>query len=295
MDFVRGAPGTGWPRSYWPRSYNRARIIDLVSWLGGHTIVALDASGLTGVGLLRGLRRREVRTAVRVPLEPGALVPDPVESSLKHPPAVKEALLELLGRLGRPPRATLVLPMGLARLALLDPPPQTEAREYARFRLGPTLPFASEDAIVDVLPAGRSRVLAAAIRREVVAAYEDLAASCGLGLERIDLMPLRAVAARRVSGPGSGLDVILGDRAFAVLLHEQEEIQAFHLRWREPGPADHGRIVRVVEQTGRDHGGAVAPRVLVLGEGGRELAEALLARGRPAQAGSEMAFLGAAA
>lgn len=266
-----------------------------MSWLGGRTIVALDASGLTGAGLLRGLRRGQVRTAVRVPLEPGALVPDPVESSLKHPATVKGALQELLDRLGRPPRATLVLPMGLARLALLHPPPQTEAREYARFRLGPTLPFASEDAIVDVLPAGRSGVLAAAVRREVVAAYEDLAASCGLGLERIDLMPLAAVAARRASGPASALDVILGDVAFAVSLHEQGELRAFHLRWRDPGPADHGRIARVVERAGRDQGGAVAPRVLVLGEGGRELAEALVARGQPAQAGSEMAFLGAAA
>ena len=266
-----------------------------MSWLGGRTVVALDASGLTGAGLLRGLRRTEVRAAERVPLPPGALVPDPVASSLREPEVVKAALAVMLDRLGHPARATLVLPMGTARLALLDPPATTEAREYARFRLGPTLPFASAEAIVDVVPAGRARVLAAAVRREVVAAYEDLAASCGLELERIDLMPLATVSARRAARPASALDVVLGDAAFAVLLHEQGELQAFHLRFRDPGPRDHDRIARVVEQAVRDHGGAVAPRVLVFGDGGRDVADALAARGHSAQAGSEMAFLGAAA
>ena len=183
----------------------------------------------------------------------------------------------------------------MARFALLDPPPHTEARDFARFRLGPSLPFASEEAIVDVVPAGRSRVLAAAVRRDVVAGYEDLAASCGLAIERIDLMPLTAVAARRASSPASALDLILGEAAFAVCLHEQGELRAFHLRWRDPGLGDHGRIARALDLAARDHGGAVAPRVLVMGEGSREVAAALVAQGRPAQAGAEMAFLGAAA
>ena len=112
--------------------------------MGRRTIVALDASGLSGAGFQRGLRRGEVGTAERVPLEAGALVPDPVETSLRNPVAVKAALVELLERLGRPARATLVLPMGVARFALLDPPAQTDARDFARFRLGPTLPFASK-------------------------------------------------------------------------------------------------------------------------------------------------------
>ena len=262
--------------------------------MGGRTIVALDASGLTGAAFPRGLRRGEVDKALRVPLATGALVPDPVETSLRQPTVVKAALTELLDGLGHPPRATLVLPLGLARFALLDPPPQTDARDFARFRLGPTLPFASEEAIVDVVPAGRSRILAAAVRREVVAGYEDLAASCGLGLERIDLMPLAAVAARRASLAAS-LDVILGDTAFSVCLHEQGELVAFHLRWRDPGAADHGRIARALDLVTREHGAALAPRVLVLGEGSRDVADALVALGRPAQAGSEMAFLGAAA
>jgi hypothetical protein len=272
------------------RPYNRR-----MSWLGGRTLVALDASGLTGAGLQRGFRRGEVATSVRVSLEPGALVPDPVETSLRNPAAVKVALTDLLDRLGHPPRATLVLPMGLARFALLDPPPGTEPRDFARFRLGPTLPFAAEEAIIDVVPAGRSRVLAAAVRREVVAAYEDLAASSGLALERIDLLPLGALAARRASLAPAALDVILGDAAFAVCLHDQGEVRAFHLRWRDPGLADHSRIARAVDLVARDHGDPSLPRVLVLGEGSREVADGLRALGRPAQAGSEMAFLGAAA
>ena len=54
-----------------------------MSWLGGRTVVALDATGLTGAGLARGLRRGEVATALRVPLEAGALVPDPVEGGAR--------------------------------------------------------------------------------------------------------------------------------------------------------------------------------------------------------------------
>lgn len=266
-----------------------------MSWLGGRTVVALDATGLTGAALARGLRRGEAAAPLRVSLPAGALVPDPVESSLKRPADVKAGLAELLDRLGRPPKATLVLPMGLARFDLLEPPPQTDAREFARFRLGPTLPFASEEAIIDVVPAGGARVLAAAVRREVVAAYEDLAGSCGLGLERIDLMPLTAVTARRASLSVSALDVILGDVAFAVCLHEQGELRVFHQRWRDPGVADLARIARAVDLAARGQGGAVSPRVLVLGEGSAEVAAGLVARGLSAQAGSEMAFLGAAA
>ena len=139
-------------------------------------------------------------------------------------------------------------------------------------------------------------MLAAAVRREVVAAYEELAASCGLELERIDLMPLAAVTARRAAQPASALDVILGDVAFAVCLHEQGELRVFHQRWRDPG-------VRATSIASRapstwppaTRAGAVAPRVLVLGEGSAGGGGGLVARGQSAQAGSEMAFLGAAA
>lgn len=266
-----------------------------MSWRGSRTIVALDASGLTAAGVVRGLRRGEAPNALRVPLEAGALVPDPVAPSLHRPAEVKAAFVDLLDRLGRPPKATLVLPMGLARLALLEPPPDTDPRDFARFRLGPALPFPAEEAIIEVVPAGGKRMLAAAVRREVVAGYEELAASCGLALERIDLMPLAVVAARRAAQPASALDLILGDVAFAMCYHEQGEIREFHQRWRDPGPLDHGRIARVLDQAARNHGGAVAPRVLVLGEGSALVAEGLTALGRLAQAGSEMAFLGAAA
>src|SRR5262245_16275228 len=87
--------------------YNRR-----MSWLGGRTVVALDASGLDGVNVGRGLRRGEVSAHERVPLALGALRPDPVETSLREPAVVQAALEELLERLGRPARATLVLPMG---------------------------------------------------------------------------------------------------------------------------------------------------------------------------------------
>jgi len=137
-------------------------------------IVALDGSSLQGAVLSRGFGRVEARVLDRVALGQEALVPSPTEPNLVRPDVVKAALDQLLEKLGRPAHATFVLPLGVARMTLLDPPAGTDPREYARFRLGPTLGFPPEEAIVDVLPLG-SRVLGAAVRRLVVTDYEKLA------------------------------------------------------------------------------------------------------------------------
>jgi hypothetical protein len=264
-----------------------------MSLLGAHTVVAIDASGLTG-GTLPGRFRSGEVLMQRVSLEPGALLPSPAEPNLARPAAVKAALDTLLERLSRPARITLVLPLGLARFSLVRPPPGTEAREYARFRLAPTLPFPAAEAIVDVVAAGGPFVVAAAVRRAVVSAYEGLFAS-GPELERVDLMPLAAVAARRQRHAAPAVDVFLGDTAFAVALYEEGVLRAFHTRWRAKGPADVDRIARVAASTAGTHGGAVAPRVHVLGEGSDEVVAKLVGGGLAASPGPETALLGVAA
>lgn len=256
-------------------------------------VVALDGLGLQGAVLSRGFGRVEVRALDRVALGQEALVPSPTEPNLVRPDVVKAALDQLLEKLGRPARATFVLPLGVARMTLLEPPAGTDPREYVRFRLGPTLGFPSEEAIVDVLPLG-SRVLGAAVRRLVVADYEKLAEDCGLGLERVDLMPFPALASAGRTPPAVTVDVFLGDATFAVALRQAGELSAFHTRWRVPGDgAD--RIGRLVERVARSSSGAVAPRVTVFGEGSAAVAAALRLRGQTAEPGPEVTLLGAAA
>jgi hypothetical protein len=261
----------------------------------GRSVLALDASGLAGAAVKRTFRGAEVRSAERVSLEPGALVPSPTEPNLARPAAVKAALTELLDRLGRPARATVVLPLGLARLSLLDLPEGTEAREYARFRLAPGLPFPLEEALVDVVPAGGARVLAAAVRRQVVAGYEELLAGCGVEVERVDLMPLAAVTARRRERRPAGIDVFLGDVAFAVAFHEGGALRAFRSRWRGRGADELVRIGRTLESALRAHSGPVTPRVLVFGPASHEIAAGLSSEGLAASPGPEDTLLGAAA
>ena len=71
---------------------------------------------------------------------------------------MREALAP--GPWGRWPRAgskaTLFLPDGIARLAVVESPPSgADPRDYLRFRLASSLPWPASDAIVDLLPAGR--------------------------------------------------------------------------------------------------------------------------------------------
>ena len=168
---------------------------------GTRASVSLDASLLSGRAWPRALGGGDPGPALRVPLEPGALLPSATDANLARPATVKAALQELLGLLGRPPRVIAVLPLGIARLSLLEPPAGTDPREYARYRLGPGLPFPAEEAIVDAVSVGAGRVLAGAVRRRVVAEYEELFAACGTTAERVDLAPLAAIEARRRQEP----------------------------------------------------------------------------------------------
>jgi len=266
-----------------------------MSLLGGRTLVALDRSGLLGVVLERTLRGRKARARERVPLHEGALEPSPGETNLQQPEPVRAALRELSLRLGRPSRVTLVLPVGLARMAVFDVPDGTEPRDFVRFRLGPTLPFPAKEAVFDTLGKAGGRVVGASVRRSVVAEYEDLAAACGLGLERVDIAPLPALALRLDEAPAAAVDVFLGDVCFAVVAHALGQVLALHTRFRTTGKHEAERITRVVESARRALPGPVAPRVLVLGTASEEVANHLASVGQPASSGPELLLVGAAA
>jgi hypothetical protein len=149
---------------------------------------------------------------------------------------------------------------------------------------------------VDTIPAGEGRVLAAAVRRDVVAGYEEAVAAAGWVPERVDLLPLVAASARLRDRPPGSVEVTLGDAAFSVALFEGGQLVAFRTRWRDRGADDAARIEREARRTGRlGKGRAVAPRIRVSGAGSPEIAAALAASGCAVEAGEVMAFLGAAA
>src|SRR5262245_30583426 len=172
--------------------------------------VAFDAASLTGAAFARGFGSPRLQSLARVPLPAGAIVPSAVNANLVRPGAVADALKQLADELGRTGRSVLVLPDGVARLLLLEAAGE-DLREYARFRLAGSLPFPAAEAIVDVLPVGAGRVLAAAVRRAVVEEYEAAAAEAGFPRERVDLSPLVALAGALKRGREADVHAFLGE------------------------------------------------------------------------------------
>jgi hypothetical protein len=269
-------------------------------------LLALDAGSVQAAGLVPTWRGRTVRGLARRPLASGALVPTALETNVRRPEEVREAIRGVLSDLGGAPRPTiLVLPDGIARGILVDVPAGTDAREYARFRLGSELPFPVSDAVVDVLPVGGGRVLAAAVRRSVAAEYEGLLVASGLPQDRLDLASLGALAVlQRQGAPDPHLDLVLGEAAFSIALMGRGTALAFRTRRRDPGPDEADRLALELARTAQ-LGQVDAALVRVVGPGARRLAEAWTARGTSVRPGwgrlgrlavpeaEELAFLGA--
>ncbi len=214
--------------------------------------LALDARAVSAAFVSGGLGRRRVQGFVRVPLAPGELVPSPSSENLQRPDQVREALGRALEALGRAhARCTLVLPDGIARFALLPLPPDADASEYVRFRLAASLPWPSSEAIVDVLPAGRGFVVGAAVRRSVVAEYEQAAASSGLDLERVHLAPLLALGTLLHARSQEAVHVVLGDTAACIAAVSRGRVVALSSRRRDSSAGEAARLLEDAERTAR--------------------------------------------
>jgi hypothetical protein len=244
-------------------------------------LLAFDATSVHAARLARGLRGRALQRVARRGLEPLALRPLALEANVVRPAELRDAVRAVVDELGGGAGpVVLVLPDGVARLALVDVPQGSDAREYARFRFAPQLPYPVVDAVVDVTPAGGTRHLAAAVRREVVAEYEALVEGAGIRLERVELTPLAGLAAlRRAPAAEPRLDVVLGDAAFSMALSSEGALQSVRTRRRDPGPDEAGRIGEDVERT------AGRAAVRVVGPGAGRLVEALRAAGLEARSG----------
>jgi hypothetical protein len=213
-----------------------------VALLGTRLYLGFDASAVTAATVGEGLGGRRVRAFARVPLEPGALAPSPSGPNLPRADEVREAVRRAVEERGG--RATLVLPDGVARVALVDLPEGADARDYVLFRLAPSLPFPAGDAIVDALPAGGRRVVGAAVRRATVAEYEQAVVAAGLAVEQVHLAPLVALAGLMRSGARDAVHAVLGDVAMCLAAFRDGVPVALRSRRRDRSTGEASRLRR---------------------------------------------------
>jgi hypothetical protein len=271
--------------------------------------VALDAGSVSGGAGARSGGGVRLASPARVPLGAGALAPSPFAPNVARPGEVADALRELARalRIGPDP-VCLLLPDGIARLALLDVPADVTPQQYARFRIVPGLPYPPEEAVIDVLPLGPGRVVVAVVRRSVIEGYEAVAEQAGLVQDRLDLTPLAALSGLlRQPGDAAGLtvDVVLGDAAFCLAAHQDGVLRALRNRRRDPGPDEPRRLAEEVQRTSVLAGDGAGPHVRVVGAGAGELLASWRANGGTAEPGwrsesaedgsepSELAWFGA--
>lgn len=259
-----------------------------MAWARLRPLIALDAGAVSGASLARSLAGPRIASVARIELSPGALVPSPTDNNLAEPEVVHAVVMRLLEALGRARGgATLVLPDGVARGLVFEAVQGVAPLEQARFKLGPGLPYPAAEAIVDIRPLGGRRFLGVAIRRLVVEAYETLAASAGVRVERVDVASMAALDGLLRLRPeaGSTVDVILGDAAVSLAAHRDGSLQVFRSRRRDSGPEEADRLRDEVTRTATLAGDGVAPRVRVVGPGARVLARELSASGLRAELG----------
>jgi hypothetical protein len=227
-----------------------------------------------------------------VALGPGALWPHPLDVNLRRPEEVGGALRRVLDGLdtGRE-RVSLILPDGVARIGLVDVPAGVAPEEYARFRWAQALPYPAAEAIVDVLPLGGGRAVAAAVRRRVTLEYEAVAERAGLSPGRVDLAPLSALSAlvRDPLAEATAVDVILGDAAYCLAASHGGALRVLRNRRRDADASEAERLGREVDRTAALAGNGAGPlRMRIVGAGARGLIGELLRAGRAAGPGWEM-------
>jgi hypothetical protein len=253
--------------------------------------VAFDAGAVSGARPTRGLRARRLASFARAPLADGALAPSPHESNVRRADEVRDALA-LVARSLDAARESIafLLPDGVARLVLLEAPDGVDPHEYARYRVAPSLPYPIRDAVVHTEASGPRRVLAAVAHRSVIAEYEEVVRSAGLLQGRIDLAPLAGLnALRRAAARGAaGVDVVLGDAAYSIALHDGAGMRVLRNRRRDRDPGEPRRLALEVERALRLGGMDARPAARIVGPGATALLQEVAAGGGAAEPGWSM-------
>jgi hypothetical protein len=212
-----------------------------VALLGSRIYLAVDAGSVTAAELAESVKGHRLRTLAHEPLVAGALVPGAAGSNLADAEAVRAAMARALARVSRR-HLTLVLPDGIARLALVEPPRGVSAREYVRYRLASSLPWPVTEASFDTLDAGPGRVVGAALRRTTVAEYEQAATAVGAIVEQVHLAPLLALAGLLRRRGGDAVHALLGDVALCFALVRDGALVTLRNRRRDRSQGEASRL-----------------------------------------------------
>jgi Tfp pilus assembly PilM family ATPase len=253
-----------------------------VALLPPRLLVALDADGIRAAVVQRGIQRPRVSALSWCPLDPGALAPSPVDANVVRFEEVRAALERVAREIGVNGRlVTCALPDGTARAAVFPSPRGVGAEEFVRFRLGSSLPYPSSEAVARLLPAGRGRVLAAAVRRGVVEGYEAVLEAAGMRRDRIDVMSLAALRALRVRlrGRGAVVAVVSGAWSTTLAFLESGALRVFRSRRMQAGAREVEWIAEEIHRTAILATGRTAGEVFVAGADSASLSHELCARG----------------
>ena len=242
-------------------------------WFRPRTILAFDASAVRGAVVGRGLVGARLRSEAQAALPQGSLVPSAFILNVVEIPEVRSALARVLSGLeGKRGPATLVLPDGLARTALIDVPPGTPPAEFVRFRLGPSLPYSPVEAIFGHQRIDRQRVLGAAVRRDIVAGYEELARSAGLEVAGVELAPLAglSILIRAARTLDLAVGILVSDTVLSIGIFRRGQLLSFRPRRRASGDTELQRLHEDVLRSVTACGFSGRPRVFLAGPGARE-------------------------
>ncbi len=206
--------------------------------------LGLDALSVSAAAVSRGLAGARLVAFHRVPLAPGALAVSASARNVVRPDDVSDAVARALAGVGAPAGpAIVVIPDGVARLALVPLPPDADARELVRFRLASSLPWDPAETVVEALPAGRGRVVGAVLRRATVVEHEQAAAAAGLARDRVHLAALLALEPLLRSSAPEAVHVLASDAAVTFAAVRGGALVALHSRRRDTSPGEAGRLV----------------------------------------------------
>jgi hypothetical protein len=228
-----------------------------VALLGTRTYLAVDASCVTAAEVVESVKGQRLRTLAHEPLPQGAVLPGPLGPNLAAADAVRAGVARVLRGVGRA-RVTLVLPDGVARIALVEPPRGVVARDYLRYRLAASLPWPAAEGVFDALEVGSGRVVGAAVRRATVAEYEQAASAAGANVEQVHLAPLLGLAGLLRERRGDEAHALLGDVAMCLAFVREGGILALRSRRRDRSRGEASRLraelVRLVSQAANGNG-----------------------------------------
>jgi hypothetical protein len=269
-----------------------------VALAGSRLYVSFDASEVTAAVVRGGGGRGRIRAFQRSPLGEGALVPGATVTNVARAEEIREALRESAAAAPfARPKAVLVLPDGVARLAVVETPREADARDLARFRLAAGLPWPASESVVQILPVGRGLAVAAAIRRLTVAEYEGVASAAGLEVESVHLSPLLAVEGLVRRGRGDAVHVVLADAAVSFACFREGRLALLRSRRRDRSPGEAARLAVEARHCAALAGSEGGP--IVSGRGAERLAEEIGVEPAPPPAGcagwpdaAETAWLG---